>query len=201
MTSSSSSPAADSTPAPESPQAPLATASEPRASGSNKVDYDPTDNFTTRWRNIFAILSGRMSDEGREKYRIAKDDRNEEADCKSGYIQFIVAELTFKKKGSMIVFLRQSLNKLGGDLNSTNIRCRRCHVRQAGGFDPNYGILICANEMINRSHIEDTLAHEMMHAYDHLRFKMDWKNNLRHAACTEVGSTTALLVITSDLSV
>lgn len=27
---------------------------------------------------------------------------------------------------------------------------------------------------------------EMVHAYDHLRFKMQWQNNLRHAACTEI---------------
>jgi hypothetical protein len=40
--------------------------------------------------------------------------------------------------------------------------------------------------MKDRSHLEDTLAHEMVHAYDHLRFKLDWDDNLRHAACTEV---------------
>ena len=27
---------------------------------------------------------------------------------------------------------------------------------------------------------------EMVHAYDHLRFKVNWENNLRHAACTEI---------------
>lgn len=40
--------------------------------------------------------------------------------------------------------------------------------------------------MIDQGHLEDTVAHEMMHGYDHLRFKLDWANNLRHAACTEV---------------
>lgn len=30
------------------------------------------------------------------------------------------------------------------------------------------------------------MAHEMVHAYDHLRFKLNWTDNLRHAACTEV---------------
>lgn len=30
------------------------------------------------------------------------------------------------------------------------------------------------------------MAHEMVHAYDHLRFKVNWTDNLRHAACTEV---------------
>lgn len=59
-------------------------------------------------------------------------------------------------------------------------------MRKAGGFDPDYGIQICANEMRDQGHLEDTMAHEMVHAYDHLRFKLDWTDNLRHAACTEV---------------
>lgn len=73
--------------------------------------------------------------------------------------------------------------------------CRRCptridengrRVRQGGGFSPDHGIQICANEMRSQGHMEDTLAHEMVHAWDHLRFKVDWAD-LRHAACTEVG--------------
>ena len=27
---------------------------------------------------------------------------------------------------------------------------------------------------------------EMIHAYDHLRFQVQWRDNLRHAACTEI---------------
>ena len=30
----------------------------------------------------------------------------------------------------------------------------------------------------------------MIHAYDHLRFKVDWDNNLRHAACTEIRASS-----------
>lgn len=30
----------------------------------------------------------------------------------------------------------------------------------------------------------------MIHAYDHLRFKMQWRNNLRHAACTEIRASS-----------
>ena len=52
-------------------------------------------------------------------------------------------------------------------------------------FSPDHGILICANEMRDKKHLEDTLAHEMVHAWDHLRWKVDWAD-LRHAACTEV---------------
>ena len=105
----------------------------------------------------------------------------------------------------MIVFLRKNIRDLNGDLNESNVRCRRCPARleengeaegegeekgirvyrQGGGFSPDHGILICANEMRNRKHLEDTLAHEMVHAWDHLRWKVDWAD-LRHAACTEV---------------
>lgn len=58
-------------------------------------------------------------------------------------------------------------------------------VRQGGGFSPDHGIMVCANEMRSQGHLEDTLAHEMVHAWDHLRWKVDW-SDLRHAACTEV---------------
>ena len=31
---------------------------------------------------------------------------------------------------------------------------------------------------------------EMIHAYDHLRFKMQWQDNLRHAACAEIRASS-----------
>lgn len=30
----------------------------------------------------------------------------------------------------------------------------------------------------------------MVHAYDHLRFKVNWDNDLRHAACTEIRASS-----------
>jgi mitochondrial inner membrane protease ATP23 len=90
---------------------------------------------------------------------------------------------------TIIRFISDRITQLHGDLNSTNVRCRRCSVRQAGGFSPNHGIQICANEMRSKGHMEDTLAHEMIHAYDHLRFKVDWAD-LRHAACTEIRASS-----------
>ena len=102
----------------------------------------------------------------------------------AGYL--MAANFHWIRKGPVIRFLSDNIRQLGGDLSSHNVYCRRCTNRKAGGFDPEYGILICANEMRDQGHVEDTLAHEMVHAYDHLRFKVDWSDNLRHAACTEV---------------
>lgn len=103
--------------------------------------------------------------------------------------------------GPIILFLQDNIKQLGGNIDKHNVYCRRCTNRQAGGFDPNYGIQICANEMTSQNHLEDTMAHEMMHAYDHLRFKLDWTNNLRHAACAEVRTIVSfyLLVVLGSM--
>ena len=178
--------------------------------------FIPGDDSWTQWRNIFSILAGQMTNEGKEQFRVARDIRNETADCKRCEDQrdFLLkysesclcswnrldaspsyqasqpahAILTWhsQKKGPTITFLRQNISQLGGDISSHNIHCRRCTSRQAGGFDPDYGIQICANEMRDQGHLEDTMAHEMVHAFDHMRFKLDWRDNLRHAACAEV---------------
>lgn len=91
--------------------------------------------------------------------------------------------------GPIINFLRDEIRNLGEetDINSSNVRCRRCTTNQGGGIDPNYGILICANEVRSKKQLEDTMAHEMIHAYDHVRFKME-SLNMKHQACTEVCS-------------
>jgi hypothetical protein len=48
---------------------------------SNGTGHLPGDDTWTRWRNIFSIMTGRMSDEGKEQYRVARDSRNEASDC------------------------------------------------------------------------------------------------------------------------
>ena len=59
--------------------------------------------------------------------------------------------------------MREKINRLGGDIHNQNVRCRRCDTMQSGGFDPRYGILICANSLRNQGHLEDTLAHGSKH--------------------------------------
>lgn len=57
--------------------------------------------------------------------------------------------------------MSEKISQLGGDLNSQNIRCRRCHTQQTAGFDPRYGIMICANAVPTQGLLEDSLAHGM----------------------------------------
>jgi inner membrane protease ATP23 len=178
----------------------------PSASSPSSPTNDPSvtgyDPFTP-WKNYFNIITNRMTAEGRDAFREDAYIRNEARDCArcEDWREFLF------KYSPIIRFMSSNVAALNGKLDSDNVHCRRCvtrvvrvqekdengvmrevkkKVRQGGGFSPDHGILICANEMRNQSHLEDTLAHEMVHAWDHLRFKMDWAD-LRHAACTEVG--------------
>lgn len=135
-----------------------------------------------RIQNFWRMMTGSMSSTGQKQYWLDTDRRYEMKDCKR-----CEEDRDYLLQYSPIIrFMRERIGELGGELNANNIRCMRCvQDDQAAGFDPQYGIRICANKMKDRKHIEDNLAHEMVHAYDHLRFKLDWQD-LRHAACTEV---------------
>ncbi|PMD19545.1 hypothetical protein NA56DRAFT_575395 [Hyaloscypha hepaticicola] len=155
-----------------------------------ETGYDPE----ARWTNIYNILTGRMTPLGQHYFREDKYIQNEARDCKNCDEW---RDWCFKYSPT-VIFLRKNIEALNGDLNEKNVRCRRCptrrtedggFVRQGGGFSPDHGILICANEMRDRKHLEDTLAHEMVHAWDHLRWKVDWAD-LRHAACTEIRASS-----------
>ncbi|KAF3938259.1 hypothetical protein ABW19_dt0205780 [Dactylella cylindrospora] len=93
------------------------------------------------------------------------------------------------KYSPIVRFMMEQVREVNGHLSHESIRCMQCSRNQAGGFHPKYGILLCQNKLRDRNHTEDTMAHEMIHAYDHLRFKVDW-DNLKHLACSEIRAST-----------
>ena len=54
----------------------------PSSEPQKDTGFTPGDDSWAQWRNIFAILSGKMTDEGKDQYRFARDIRNEAVDCK-----------------------------------------------------------------------------------------------------------------------
>ncbi|OAA43086.1 Mitochondrial inner membrane protease ATP23 [Metarhizium rileyi] len=155
-----------------------------------RTGFDPEMKW---WMNYFKILSNQMTPEGKFHYREWRYKVHEERDCKrcEEYKDWL---FTYSP---VVRYLSDRIQDLNGKLDRSNIHCRRCpsflaedgtQNRQSGGFDSNRGILICANEIRDRKHMEDTMAHEMVHAWDHLRWKMDWigDKDLKHAACTEI---------------
>ncbi|KAI9853033.1 MAG: Mitochondrial inner membrane protease atp23 [Thelocarpon superellum] len=106
-----------------------------------------------------------MSEDAVRQFKLDKDRQNEALDCK----RCDEWKEGLFKYSPIIRFMRQNINQLHGDINESNI---------------------CANELRNKGHLEDTLAHEMVHAYDHLRFNVDWMADLRHAACAEIRASS-----------
>ena len=158
-------------------------ASNAPAPSGNGSNFIPSDTMMNRFRNFYRMATGSMSPEGQKTYWKDADMRYEKTDCKR-----CEAHRDWLLQYSPVVrFIGDNIKQLGGDLGKHNIRCRRCDVGARAGFDSRYGIQLCANWLNKRSEVEDAMAHEMVHAYDHLRFKVDWNGaNLRHQACTEV---------------
>lgn len=188
-----------STPTPAPP--PYSSPSPSPSKASLYLENDPArtgfDPRTRWWVNYFHILAGRITPEGIFHYRESRSRLHEERDVEraEGYRDWLLAH------SPVVTFLNDRIAELnhGRRLGPDSILCRRCPARlladgrgverQSGGFEPDHGILICANEVRNRGHLEDTLAHEMVHAYDSLRFVVDFRGERdpRQAACTEVG--------------
>ncbi|KEF62430.1 uncharacterized protein A1O9_00402 [Exophiala aquamarina CBS 119918] len=152
--------------------------------GWNGSNFLPSDSWLNRTKNFYRMATSQMSAEGAEKYWWDADQRNSTFDC--ARCEKNRDELL--KTSPIIVFMRQNIKSLGGDIGPHNIRCRTCPEKAEGGFDHEYGIRICANYVETKKKLEDVMAHEMVHAYDHLRFKtnLDRDTDLRHSACSEI---------------
>lgn len=89
------------------------------------------------------------------------------------------------KYSPSVIFMLDHVNKLGGNLSTKNIKCDTCDDLKGGGFHPELGILLCSNWIRDKWQLEDILTHELVHAYDYLKFQVDL-SNLKHHACTEI---------------
>jgi mitochondrial inner membrane protease ATP23 len=147
----------------------MADTSSPSSSDSaappSKVggkEFLPSDTVTNRFKNFYRMAVGSMSLEGQKKYWEDADERYSASDCKrcENYRDYLM------NYSPIIRYMTENIQRLGGDVNSTNVRCRTCKTGMLGGFDHRYGIMICANWMDSRKMQEDVMAHEMVHAYD-----------------------------------
>lgn len=59
-----------------------ASGTQPPQESSKDTGFIPGEDAWTQCRNVFAILTGKMTDAGKEQFRLAKDIRNEAVDCK-----------------------------------------------------------------------------------------------------------------------
>lgn len=89
------------------------------------------------------------------------------------------------KYSPSVVFMLKHLELSGCPVSASHIHCVPCDYSRSGGFSPDGAIILCQGRFIDRKHMENTLTHELVHMYDHCKFKVDWLN-LRHHACSEI---------------
>ncbi|KAJ3032604.1 Mitochondrial inner membrane protease atp23 [Rhizophlyctis rosea] len=85
----------------------------------------------------------------------------------------------------IIRFMLSELEKSGCPLSDSHFRCSPCPENRSGGFAPDFGVVLCAGHLMTRKRMEDTMVHELVHAYDHCTTKVDW-GKCEHYACSEI---------------
>jgi mitochondrial inner membrane protease ATP23 len=174
-----------SSPSPSSPT----ESSNPSENPPNAVggtDFLPSTTLLNRFKNFYRMATNTMSPSGQAAYWSDTDARYSAIDCRR-----CESQRDYLLRYSPIIrYMSDNIRRLGGDIGAHNIRCRTCKTGMLGGFDHKYGIMLCANYVDKQSMLEDVMAHEMVHAYDHLRFKTDLghETDLREVACSEVRS-------------
>ncbi|WVW85615.1 mitochondrial inner membrane protease ATP23 [Kwoniella bestiolae CBS 10118] len=152
------------------------------SSSSSTTPTDPSEQperlrspAFERWRLSLSNFTGLgLSDEEKERRVLERDwDKCEK------YKRDLMSN------SPMITFLLSHLKHSGCEFDSSAIQCHPCPETRSGGFSPDHGILMCQNRFFSKKHMEDTLSHELIHAFDHCRFRVDW-GNLRHHACSEI---------------
>ncbi|XP_070559298.1 mitochondrial inner membrane protease ATP23 homolog [Ptychodera flava] len=64
--------------------------------------------------------------------------------------------------------------------------CEQCSTVVSGGFDSESSqIVLCQNNIQTQAGMDRVLTHELIHAFDHCRAKVNW-NDVRHLACSEI---------------
>ncbi|KAJ1939103.1 Mitochondrial inner membrane protease atp23 [Kickxella alabastrina] len=89
------------------------------------------------------------------------------------------------KTSPLVLFMSESLKKSGTPFDESNMPCMKCDEMRSGGFSTDGVIQLCYNRLFGKGHLETTIAHEMVHAYDQANYNIDWYN-LEHHACTEI---------------
>ncbi|KAK9317393.1 peptidase M76 family-domain-containing protein [Lipomyces starkeyi] len=134
------------------------------------------------WLKLVAShYTGALDESGEQHYNRVLAERQREASCKrcEKYRDWNL------KYSPTVIFMREQIERIGGQVGREHIICDHCDEYKAGGFNPSLGVLLCQNHVANRLHLEDTLAHELIHAYDEMKFHVDW-TNLKHHACSEI---------------
>ena len=89
-------------------------------------------------------------------------------------------------RAPVVKFLLEQLEAAGCGVGPAFFAVERCSNAVGGGFRPPDGVVVCSNHLKTQTEIDNVLAHELIHAFDHCRAKdLDWGSCVHHA-CSEV---------------
>ncbi|KAF8890100.1 peptidase M76 family-domain-containing protein [Infundibulicybe gibba] len=148
--------------------------------GNSTHDTPPTSQETAtafeRWRRKAALVTGLGVT---EEERLADLRAYQTHSCEK-------TKEYLMNYSPAVVFMLKHLKLSGCEVPPSNILCAPCDLTRAGGFSPDPGaVVLCSGHFFSQKHMEHTLVHELVHMYDHCKFKVDW-SNLRHHACSEI---------------
>ena len=69
----------------------------------------------------------------------------------------------------IVRFMIEKLADAGCAIDERFFKIERCSSDVVGGFRPPDGIVLCHNQIHDRTTMENTVAHELIHAYDQCR--------------------------------
>uniref|UniRef100_A0A671SAH0 Mitochondrial inner membrane protease ATP23 n=1 Tax=Sinocyclocheilus anshuiensis TaxID=1608454 RepID=A0A671SAH0_9TELE len=71
-------------------------------------------------------------------------------------------------------------------IKTRHFSCEDCDGTVSGGFDAATSqIVLCQNNIHQQAHMNRVVTHELIHAFDHCRARVDWFSSFRHLACSE----------------
>ncbi|KAI9090818.1 peptidase M76 family-domain-containing protein [Phlyctochytrium arcticum] len=89
------------------------------------------------------------------------------------------------EKSVRVRTLLSGLASNGCAFRKEHFSCVTCDETLAGGFGPTAGVHLCSNIFNTSEQLEDTMAHELVHAYDYCTTKLNFED-IEHHACTEI---------------
>lgn len=140
------------------------------------------------WRRTWSYKTGLgLTDQEAKRYRQDLAYKKNEKDCQKchEYRNWMFSY------SPIVRFMIDEIKKVNPNksFNKNNVTCDFCEDWKGGGYHPELGILLCQNRILNKYQLEDTVAHELVHAYDGEKFNVDWFN-LRHHACSEIRASS-----------
>ncbi|KZO94061.1 mitochondrial inner membrane protease ATP23 [Calocera viscosa TUFC12733] len=135
-----------------------------------------------RWRRSAAWITGLgltpEQEAARAKEQVRKNNESQWEQC-----QKWKTDLMWNSPA--IGFMRKHMALLGQPVTPEQLSCQPCSAIRGGGMAKDGSILLCQNRIWDKQKMEDTIMHELVHAYDRAKFDLDLQN-CRHHACTEI---------------